>query len=80
MTMKNAACFTCIFIFFVTVTNAQGSISTNTTNPDPSSILDLQSIDKGFLPPRMTMYERNEIQNAANSLLVFQTDNDPGYY
>ncbi len=80
LTMKNIATFTCLFMFLVAVTNAQVSISTNTTTPDPSSILDLQSSDKGFLPPRMTMSQRNGIANTAKSLLIFQTDQDPGYY
>lgn len=43
------------------------------TSPDPSAMLDVQSIDKGFLPPRMTTTERNNIVNPAEGLVVFDT-------
>ncbi len=41
--------------------------------PDPSAMLDIQSTNKGFLPPRMTTAERNAISNPATGLLVFNT-------
>ena len=51
-----------------------------TTAPDASSVLDLTSISKGFLVPRMTTAQLNSISNPANALLVYQTNNTPGYY
>ncbi len=41
--------------------------------PDPSAMLDIQSTNKGFLPPRMTTAERNAMSNPATGLLVFNT-------
>lgn len=41
--------------------------------PDPSSVLDLSSTDKGILIPRMTTAERIAIPAPANALLVFDT-------
>jgi uncharacterized protein (TIGR02145 family) len=41
--------------------------------PDPSAMLDVQSTDKGFLPPRMTSAERSAIQNPATGLIVLNT-------
>jgi len=38
-----------------------GQIGMGTTNPHPSSILDVESTTKGFLPPRMTTNQRNMI-------------------
>ena len=48
--------------------------------PDPSAMLDVKSTTKGFLGPRMSMAQRNAIETPATGLLVFQTDNNPGYY
>jgi len=39
----------------------------------PSAVLDLSSTDKGFLLPRMTTSERDEIDNPAQSLLIYNT-------
>lgn len=50
------------------------------TSPDASAILDLNITSKGFLVPRMTQAQRNAITSPATSLLIFQTDNTPGFY
>jgi len=42
-------------------------------NPDPSAILDASSTTKGFLPPRMTITERDAIQNPAEGLQIYNT-------
>ena len=51
-----------------------------TTTPDASAQLDVSSTSKGFLAPRMTKVQREAISSPAIGLLVYQTDNDPGYY
>lgn len=55
-----------------------------TTNPHPSSVFelsnDLLTSPKGFLLPRMTQSNRNLISSPATSLLIYQTDNTPGFY
>ncbi len=43
------------------------------TTPTPSALLDLQSTNKGFLPPRLTTAERNAIAEPATGLLIFNT-------
>lgn len=45
-----------------------------------TAILDLQSTVRGILLPRMTMAQRNAITAPDLSLLIFQTDNTPGFY
>lgn len=50
------------------------------TDPDVSSMLDVQADDSGVLIPRLTETQRNSIALPATSLLIFQTDNTPGYY
>ncbi|MCP3907475.1 MAG: hypothetical protein GY712_05595, partial [Oceanicoccus sp.] len=59
---------------------AQVSINSDSADPDGSVILDVKSTDKGLLPPRMTKAQRDGILYPAVGLLVFQTDETPGYY
>ncbi len=50
-------------------------------NPvDSSSILEVSSTKKGLLIPRMTLSQRNSILSPAHSLMIYQTDSNPGYY
>ncbi|WAC01744.1 hypothetical protein N7U66_17880 [Lacinutrix neustonica] len=65
-------------IFTISTTHAQ--IGINTSSPDPSSILDIASSDKGVLLPRMTTSEIALIPNPANGLLIFNTDTNNFIY
>lgn len=47
---------------------------------DASSVLDVKSISKGLLTPRMTSAQRSAITSPANGLLVYQTDGTSGFY
>lgn len=49
-------------------------VGIGTTNPDPSSILDIRTTDKGLLIPRLTTAQRNAISNPANGLMIYNTD------
>ncbi len=49
-------------------------VGIGTTNPDPSSALDIESTTQGFLPPRMTSAQISSIVNPAEGLFVFNTD------
>ncbi len=51
-----------------------------TSNPNISAALDITSTDKGLLIPRMTQLQRDAITSPAASLLIYQTDNTPGFY
>jgi hypothetical protein len=65
----------------VFIASAQNvGINADGSQPDNSAMLDVKSSNKGVLIPRMTQTQRNAIQNPATSLLIFQTDNTPGYY
>jgi hypothetical protein len=61
---------------------AQTGVAINTTGADPaaSAILDVSSITKGALVPRMTATQRGNIVSPATGLLVFQTDAPEGFY
>jgi hypothetical protein len=47
---------------------------------DPSAVLDVYSTSYGFLAPRLTLMQREAIVNPATGLLIYQTDNTPGFY
>jgi hypothetical protein len=58
-----------------------GPMGVGTARPDTTSaLLAVESTEKGMLIPRMTQVQRNAIASPADGLLVFQTDNDPGFY
>lgn len=60
---------------------AQGvAINTDGSNADNSAMLDVKSTDAGILVPRLTLSQRNAISSPATGLLIFQTDNTPGFY
>ena len=53
---------------------AQGNVGIGTTTPDASALLDLTSISRGLLVPRMKFAQMNSISSPANGLMVFVTD------
>ncbi len=59
--------------------NAQVSINTDGSDPDPSSMLDVKSSDKGMLIPRLTQIQIEGITSPANGLTVFNTDDNKLY-
>jgi len=59
---------------------AQVSINVDGNIPDASAMLDVQSTERGFLAPRMTMLQRDAIASPVTGLLVFQTDSTAGFY
>lgn len=48
--------------------------------PNASAVLDLTSTTKGLLTPRLTLAQRNAIASPATGLVIYQTDNTPGFY
>jgi hypothetical protein len=50
------------------------------TTGNTSSVLDVKSVLKGFLAPRMTQAQRTAIATPADGLLVYQTDATKGFY
>ena len=72
------------FILLLIVTNiaiSQGvAINNDGSTADNSAMLDVKSTNSGMLIPRMTQAQRNALTLPAESLIIFQTDNTPGYY
>ncbi|MFV5698461.1 ice-binding family protein [Flavobacterium sp. ZT3R17] len=70
--MKNSISF--LFILFLLISEASNAqVGIGTTNPEISSMLDIQSTDKGFLLPRLTTAERDAISSPATGLLIYNT-------
>jgi hypothetical protein len=57
-----------------------GAVGIGTTSPNSSALLEVKSTTKGVLIPRMTKAQRNAIASPAKGLLIFQTDNEAGFY
>jgi len=66
-------------ILFSIQANAQ-NVGVNTSTPDASAMLDVVSTTSGVLVPRLTMAQRDAIVSPATSLLIYQTDDIPGFY
>jgi len=43
-------------------------------------MLDVVSTTGGFMAPTMTQVQRNAIASPLSGLLIYQTDNTPGFY
>jgi len=56
------------------------SVGIGTQTPNSSAMLDVSSITKGMLIPRMTEAQKNAIALPATGLLLWQTDSTPGFY
>lgn len=66
-----------IFMGFTLLLNSlHAQIGVGTSNPEASSLLDLNSNSKGFLPPRLSETEKVGITNPATGLMVFNTTNN----
>jgi hypothetical protein len=64
------------FILFTTISQFS-QVGIGTPDPDNSSVLDLVSVDKGFLMPRLSATQISNITSPAKGLIVFNiTTND----
>jgi len=55
------------------VLTAQVKISSGSGTPDGSAMLEVESTSSGFLPPRMSTTERDQIANPADGLVLFNS-------
>jgi hypothetical protein len=88
--IQTAALLTAALLGVMSPTSAQNlGISATGVAPDPSAGLDVNFTDKGVLIPRIALTSTTSagpISNPANSLLVYNTTNNPsagltpGYY
>ena len=65
-----------VLLLFLTLTNdvsAQLKIGGDPTTIDDGSILELESTDKAFIPPRMTTEERDQIPTPLTGAIIYNT-------
>jgi hypothetical protein len=60
--------------------NGTSVIKDIVTSSVTSALLQLSSTTKGFLPPRMTLVQKNAIATPGEGLIVYQTDGTKGLY
>ncbi len=70
--MKKFTCF--VILLCCSHYSSYAQVGIGTTSPDPSSILHIESTDKGILAPRLTTVQISAITNPATGLLVYNTD------
>jgi hypothetical protein len=64
-----------LVLFSSNIIHAQSmGISNAAITPDPSSILEMRTTDKGILIPRMTTIERDGITSPATGLMLYNTN------
>ena len=63
-----------LVLSLIGILTANAQVGIGTTSPDASAQLELQSTDKGFLPPRMDSDARNNINSPAEGLMIYNTD------
>jgi hypothetical protein len=64
-----------LFLALITTTSiAQNNVGIGTNSPHASSILELNSSNRGLLIPRMSSVQRNAIASPAEGLLVYDID------
>jgi hypothetical protein len=83
--MKKQSTFSVLVLVVILLTVGQlfsqnVSITNDGSPADASAMLDVKSTSKGFLAPRMTVIQRENISAPATGLLVYQTDEATGYY
>jgi uncharacterized protein (TIGR02145 family) len=70
--MKKQIFTTALMILFAgKIATAQVGIGVSTANVNPSAQLEVSSTTKGFLPPRLTITQRDSINNPATGLIIF---------
>lgn len=62
-----------LFLLLLACSVSQAQIGIGVPNPNASSVLELASTTKGFLPPRMTTAQRNVIGSPVAGLVIYNT-------
>jgi hypothetical protein len=65
---------------FSTASYSQRNVGIGTVSPDKSAVLDISSPNQGLLIPRMSLNQRDAIILPADGLLIYQTNEDNGFY
>jgi len=69
-----------LILVFMFPTCLLAQVGIGTTTPHASSALEISSTNSGILIPRMTEVQRDAIVTPVTGLLIYQTNNTPGFY
>lgn len=72
--MKKSLYICLTLLSFFSGIKSQVAINNTGAPPDPSAMLDVQSTNKGFYPPRMTWSQIKAIQSPGPGMVVYDTD------
>lgn len=81
-TLKNLTFYSLILLLLLLPSALHGQVAINLdgSNPAASAMLDVTSTTKGILIPRMTEAQRDLISTPVAGLMIYQTNNTPGFY
>ena len=71
--MKERVTCLCLFIFMGFSSYAQVAINSSGNPPNSAAMLDVNSSNKGFLPPRLSTLEMNAISSPPEGLMLYNT-------
>jgi len=77
--MKKSTFLLCIFLL-ATTNFLFAQVGIGTITPNNSSMLDIESTDKGILIPRMTETQKMSVSSPVSGLLIYQIDKEAGFY
>lgn len=80
--MKNKTIFLFVILSSIFIFNSfaqvqkmdRAKVGNNSTSINASAVLEVQSSTQGFLPPRMTIAQRNAISSPATGLVIYNTN------
>jgi len=75
--MKNLRFTTTIISFIISIASL-AQVGIGTLTPDASSLLDVSSTSQGFLMPRLSSSQRDDILNPAKGLMIYNLTLDNG--
>ncbi len=67
-------------LFLLASLQATAQVGIGTTTPNTSAALEIKDTARGILIPRLTQAQRNAISNPAEGLMIYQTDQQKGYW
>ncbi len=81
--MKRFLCFLNLAALLLVIRPAEAQnicISDESHTADASAVLDVYSSSRGFLVPRLTSVQKDNITDPAKGLMIYQTDGAEGFY
>ena len=75
--------FSLLVAFFLNIHGLSAQVGIGTSDPDPSSILHIESANRGVLLPKVNLQDlkdKNTVYNPTEGLLVYNKRDDGAHY